>query len=319
MFNKFIFFGTFLFLIASTLGAQQQFQDVVYLKNGSIVRGIIIEQFPNISIKIQTKDQNVFVYKIDDILKMTKESAIANGANGDQNISTQQQSVGSEQQGIPLQPQNINTKHQDIGSEQQEIRPQQHNNDSHQSTPFLTEFGGKLGIGISSLYGPNVKNTAAKVGLNFYGFAEKEFTPMFAGQIEIGFTRKGCNFDIPKDTNDQSIGLSYLEIPIQAKFLIPVSAPFKPAVYAGPVLGFNLAATEFYNNKSYPENNINNFDFGLAFGAVTEIPIQQIGNILLDIRYTLGLSNVSSSSNSNNAIRNGNFAILAGYAFKLPK
>ena len=41
--------------------AQQNYQDVVYLKNGSIIRGVIIEQIPNKSIKIETSDKSVFV------------------------------------------------------------------------------------------------------------------------------------------------------------------------------------------------------------------------------------------------------------------
>ena len=53
--------------------AQSNYEDVVYLKNGSIIHGMIIEQIPNESIKIQTKDKNLFVFKIDEILKITKE------------------------------------------------------------------------------------------------------------------------------------------------------------------------------------------------------------------------------------------------------
>lgn len=30
------------------LFAQQNFQDVVYLKNGSVIRGVIVEQVPNV-------------------------------------------------------------------------------------------------------------------------------------------------------------------------------------------------------------------------------------------------------------------------------
>lgn len=52
---------------------QQNYQDVVYLKNGSIIKGVIIEQIPNKSIKIETADRNVFVYQIDELEKMTKE------------------------------------------------------------------------------------------------------------------------------------------------------------------------------------------------------------------------------------------------------
>ena len=60
-------------LFASNALAQQRMQDVVYLKNGSIIRGMIIEQVPNESIKIQTKDGNVFVFQMNEVAKMTKE------------------------------------------------------------------------------------------------------------------------------------------------------------------------------------------------------------------------------------------------------
>lgn len=51
----------------------QQYEDVVYLKNGSIIRGVIMEQVVGESIKIKTGDGNLFVFKMDEIEKMTKE------------------------------------------------------------------------------------------------------------------------------------------------------------------------------------------------------------------------------------------------------
>ena len=51
----------------------QKYEDVVYLKNGSIIHGIIIEQVINESLKIQTRDGNVFVFDIADVQKITKE------------------------------------------------------------------------------------------------------------------------------------------------------------------------------------------------------------------------------------------------------
>ncbi len=52
----------------------EELDDVIYLKNGNILRGTIIEQIPNESVKIKTKDGNVFGYKIDEVLKITKEA-----------------------------------------------------------------------------------------------------------------------------------------------------------------------------------------------------------------------------------------------------
>ena len=57
---------------------QNRTQDVVYLKNGSIIRGLIVEQIPNISLKIETMDRNVFIFKMEEIEKITKESPVRN-------------------------------------------------------------------------------------------------------------------------------------------------------------------------------------------------------------------------------------------------
>ena len=53
--------------------AAQQWVEVVYLKNGGVIRGTVIEQIPNETIKIQTADGSVFVYKIDEVEKISKE------------------------------------------------------------------------------------------------------------------------------------------------------------------------------------------------------------------------------------------------------
>jgi hypothetical protein len=50
-----------------------KYVDVVYLKNESVIKGMIIEQVPNMSLKIQTNDGSVFVYKMDQVQKITKE------------------------------------------------------------------------------------------------------------------------------------------------------------------------------------------------------------------------------------------------------
>jgi hypothetical protein len=50
-----------------------EYVEVLYLKNGSIIRGMIIEQIPNEQVKIKTSDGSVFVYTMDQVLKITKE------------------------------------------------------------------------------------------------------------------------------------------------------------------------------------------------------------------------------------------------------
>ena len=52
------------------------YEEVVYLKNGEVRRGIIIESVPNEHVKIMTNDGNVYRYDFDAIKKITKERPI---------------------------------------------------------------------------------------------------------------------------------------------------------------------------------------------------------------------------------------------------
>jgi len=70
--KKYLALLLFVLITIDSFG-QGNYQDVVYLKNGSIIRGLIIEQVPNEFIKIETADRNVFVFQIDDVERITKE------------------------------------------------------------------------------------------------------------------------------------------------------------------------------------------------------------------------------------------------------
>lgn len=67
-----IFLFSFALFFCGMLSAQN-LQEVVYLKNGSIIRGIIIEQIPEKSLKIQTADGSIFAYDMKEVEKITKE------------------------------------------------------------------------------------------------------------------------------------------------------------------------------------------------------------------------------------------------------
>ena len=66
----------FLTLLTATMMLAQDMKDVVYLKNGSIIKGWVIEQIPTESLKIQTSDGSLFVYKMDEVQRITKEKVV---------------------------------------------------------------------------------------------------------------------------------------------------------------------------------------------------------------------------------------------------
>ena len=50
--------------------------DVVHLKNGSIIKGIVTEIIPSETVKIETADGSIFVYQFDEIQSITKEEKV---------------------------------------------------------------------------------------------------------------------------------------------------------------------------------------------------------------------------------------------------
>ena len=67
------------FAVASHASAQH-YEDVIYLKNGSIVRGVIIEQIPDDSVKIQIQGGSLFIFRMSEVLKIVKEPTIVQTA-----------------------------------------------------------------------------------------------------------------------------------------------------------------------------------------------------------------------------------------------
>lgn len=56
-------------------------QDAVYLVNGSILRGTVIEQVFNSHVKVQTNDGSMFVYRNDEIERILKEQGYSRQRN----------------------------------------------------------------------------------------------------------------------------------------------------------------------------------------------------------------------------------------------
>lgn len=78
---KFLTSLVLFFIFAASVSAQT-YVDYLYLKNGSVLKGVILEQDPSGSVKIQTGDGSIFVYPMSDVLKITKEEVKTSAATG---------------------------------------------------------------------------------------------------------------------------------------------------------------------------------------------------------------------------------------------
>ena len=66
----------FAILICTTSFAQTT-RDVIHLKNGSVIKGAIIEQYPDSILKIKLTDGSIMVYKTNEVEKMLREEVAA--------------------------------------------------------------------------------------------------------------------------------------------------------------------------------------------------------------------------------------------------
>ncbi len=72
--RRVLIFTVFMIFSSVFLFSQNVVRDVVHLKNGSVIKGIITEQVPGQSLTIETVDGSVFVLSIEDVAKITKET-----------------------------------------------------------------------------------------------------------------------------------------------------------------------------------------------------------------------------------------------------
>jgi hypothetical protein len=73
----------------SQTGQDYQPRDTIYLNDGSIVHGFIVEEEPGVSLRIKTKSGNIFTYQMADVAKITHEvqSTDGNSSGGNGNPS----------------------------------------------------------------------------------------------------------------------------------------------------------------------------------------------------------------------------------------
>lgn len=73
MLKKLLLLVSLFIFLCSNLFAQTK-KETVYLRNGGIIKGEILEQIPDSVVKIKTADGSIFVYKMSEIEKITKEA-----------------------------------------------------------------------------------------------------------------------------------------------------------------------------------------------------------------------------------------------------
>lgn len=186
-----------------------------------------------------------------------------------------------------------------------------------------TAFGVMAGGTFSKFGGADVQDAKTHVGFAAGGFVTLGLSPSFALQPELLFVQKGA-----KDESDPNltatIKLSYLEMPLLAKFRLPAKGnggQISPHAYGGGAIAFRLGcrikvasgSTSLSSDcEDDPDTEVKKTDFSLIFGLGVDI-----GRAMIDARYDLGLSTLDGSSEHND-VKNRTFYLLAGWTFRSP-
>lgn len=147
-----------------------------------------------------------------------------------------------------------------------------------------TSFGIKAGINSSSVEIDNGSDYDSKIGFHAGGLAHIHISDHFAVQPEVLFSMQGG------ESGDAKLKLNYLNVPVLAQYMF--GEGFR--LQTGPQIGFLLGAESKVGDVEVDvEDVFNSIDFSWSFGAGYLFP-QGIG---LDLRYNLGLSNISDDNN----------------------
>ncbi len=158
-----------------------------------------------------------------------------------------------------------------------------------------------------------------------------EFDNGFGVQPELLSSEKGVSTGLYEGfvDVDMNLNLSYIELPLLAKYTFPLKGSFKPNVFAGPSLAYSLSseleATAGILSAGVDFSSMTHVtDFGIVLGAGFGWEVGD-GIITFDARYTRGFTNViltgdfeingDTQTIEGDDFKNHGMAFMLGYVF----
>jgi hypothetical protein len=140
-------------------------------------------------------------------------------------------------------------------------------------------------------------------------FVALPLSPWFGVQAEGLYSMKGAQLDF--QGVKPSLQLDYAEVPVLAW----VRFAHRYHVAGGPSMGFLLRAkarTSFSGSATEMDvkDQLKAFDFGVAMGGGVEL-----GSLILDGRYTLGLTDIDKDKSDTVTTKNRAISVTAGFRF----
>ena len=207
---------------------------------------------------------------------------------------------------------------------------------------WMAALGLSIGLGgIASPAGAQTRHVGVKAGPSFSmlafepddsggydrriaadggGFAVLPVATGIAAQIEALFTSRGAELYDPDMTLTGAILLQYLDIPVLLRVQGPARGALALHVVGGPYAGVRLSAKRQVSavvssirtgEKVDISNEIERFEFGWTIGAGVDVGRRMV----IDGRYSRGLSAFNTDKTDGFRIRNRAITVMAGVRF----
>ena len=178
------------------------------------------------------------------------------------------------------------------------------------------EFGVFAGGTFSRFGGDDIGEfDKTRVGVAVGGSVALSLGPYFSIQPELLFAQKGA-----ENGTDGSFTISYVELPVLAKFRLPAQGngrQFSPHFYVGGAVGLKAGCTARSGSTSDSCEDagvdMKSTDVSLVVGAGVDI-----GRAMLGARYDIGLSKIQDAATPED-VKNRAFYLLVGWAFRAPR
>jgi hypothetical protein len=174
----------------------------------------------------------------------------------------------------------------------------------------------------------------SKIGFAAGAMVIAQFTDIFGLQSGFLFTRKGGEGDLSGTTiaavpvdfrGSAKVKLDYVELPLLATVSILTGDRITIKGMAGPALAFNTSAEAEIEltiagltggGTEDIKEEVKDTDFGGVIGAGIAFATESV-DILLDLRWTIGFTNVADVAGTNFDIKNNAFSVMAGIGVPL--
>jgi hypothetical protein len=181
-----------------------------------------------------------------------------------------------------------------------------------QTDEKIWSFGPEVGLNVTKFGGDESESdyrTGIALGLGV----------TYSVQNTYGLTTKVLYSQRGAKNGDMKISMKYIEVPIMGRFFLNRDGVCRPNIFVGPSFNFLTGVSSKLNDGDNVEDKdfkdtYNTFDFGLTGGIGLNWLIGNETRIIIDGRYTHGLSDIAKSDSD---VFNRGFTISAGITFGL--